>query len=94
MIHKYVNVDPDAVQINLGQEEGHEVLELSVALPEKTNYLACIIALYFEQRLKDELVELFFGGLLRNIRVVVDCFADERNELRNACCKLFCKCWK
>ena len=36
VIHKYVNVDPDAVQINLGQEEGHEVLELSVALPEKT----------------------------------------------------------
>ncbi|HEX5459896.1 MAG TPA: cell division topological specificity factor MinE [Steroidobacteraceae bacterium] len=36
VIHKYVNVDPEAVQINLGQEEGHEVLELSVALPEKT----------------------------------------------------------
>src|SRR5215469_11754308 len=36
VIHKYVNVDPEAVQINLGLEEGHEVLELSVALPEKT----------------------------------------------------------
>src|SRR5579883_736080 len=36
VIHKYVNVDPEAVQINLGQDEGHEVLELSVALPEKT----------------------------------------------------------
>src|SRR5580693_7482634 len=36
VIHKYVNVDPEAVQINLGREEGHEVLELSVALPEKT----------------------------------------------------------
>src|SRR6185437_2395832 len=35
VIHKYVNVDPEAVQINLEQEEGHEVLELSVALPEK-----------------------------------------------------------
>ncbi len=36
VIHKYVNVDPEAVQINLGKEEGHEVLELSVALPEKS----------------------------------------------------------
>ena len=35
VIHKYVNVDPEAVQVNLGLEEGHEVLELSVALPEK-----------------------------------------------------------
>jgi cell division topological specificity factor len=35
VIRKYVNVDPDAIQINLEKEEGHEVLELSVALPEK-----------------------------------------------------------
>ena len=35
VIHKYVNVDPEAVQINLEREAGHEVLELSVALPEK-----------------------------------------------------------
>src|SRR5690348_17672245 len=35
VIQKYLNVDPDAVQINLGQYEGHEVLELSIALPEK-----------------------------------------------------------
>lgn len=35
VIRRYVNVDPDAVQINLGREEGHEVLELSVALPER-----------------------------------------------------------
>jgi cell division topological specificity factor len=35
VIHKYVNVDPSAVQINLGHEEGHEVLELSVALPDQ-----------------------------------------------------------
>jgi cell division topological specificity factor len=34
VIHKYVNVDPSAVQISLGLEEGHEVLELSVSLPE------------------------------------------------------------
>ena len=35
VIRKYVNVDPDAIQINLEREEGHEVLELSVALPQK-----------------------------------------------------------
>jgi cell division topological specificity factor len=34
VIHKYVNVDPSAVQITLGSEDGHEVLELSVFLPE------------------------------------------------------------
>jgi cell division topological specificity factor len=34
VIHRYVNVDPSAVQIQLGREAGHEVLELSVALPE------------------------------------------------------------
>jgi cell division topological specificity factor len=34
VIHRYVNVDPSAVQINLGRDDGHEVLELSVALPE------------------------------------------------------------
>ncbi|MCB1742189.1 MAG: cell division topological specificity factor MinE [Gammaproteobacteria bacterium] len=35
VIHKYVNVDPDAVQINLEREAGHEVLELSVVLPHE-----------------------------------------------------------
>lgn len=35
VIRKYVNVDPEAVQINLERAGGHEVLELSVALPEK-----------------------------------------------------------
>lgn len=35
VIRKYVNVDPDAIQINLEREDGHEVLELSVALPER-----------------------------------------------------------
>jgi cell division topological specificity factor len=34
VIHKYVNVDPAAVQISLGKEDGHDVLELSVSLPE------------------------------------------------------------
>ncbi|HLS82043.1 MAG TPA: cell division topological specificity factor MinE [Steroidobacter sp.] len=35
VIRKYVSVDPEAIQINLEKEDGHEVLELSVALPEK-----------------------------------------------------------
>lgn len=35
VIRKYVNVDPDAIQIHLENEDGQEVLELSVALPEK-----------------------------------------------------------
>ena len=35
VIHKYVNVDPEAVQVSLEREAGHEVLELSVALPQK-----------------------------------------------------------
>ena len=36
VIRKYVNVDPGAVQINLERDGEHEVLELSVALPEQT----------------------------------------------------------
>jgi len=35
VIRRYVNVDPSAVQINLGRDDGHEVLELSVALPQR-----------------------------------------------------------
>lgn len=35
VIRKYVNVDPEAIQINFEREAGHEVLEMSVALPEK-----------------------------------------------------------
>ncbi len=35
VIRKYVNVDPDAVHINLDRAAGQEVLELSVALPER-----------------------------------------------------------
>lgn len=34
VIHKYVNVDPAAVQVSVGQADGHEMLEFSVALPE------------------------------------------------------------
>ncbi len=37
VIRKYVNVDPDAIQINVEREAGQEVLELSVALPESAN---------------------------------------------------------
>ena len=33
VIRKYVNVDPDAIQVNVEREDGHEVLELTVALP-------------------------------------------------------------
>ena len=35
VIHKYLEVDPDTVQMNLERSEGHEVLELSVALPQR-----------------------------------------------------------
>jgi cell division topological specificity factor len=35
VIRKYVNVDPTAVQITVEKEDGHELLELSVALPDK-----------------------------------------------------------
>jgi cell division topological specificity factor len=35
VIRKYVNVDPEAVQISVEKEDGHEVLEFSVSLPEK-----------------------------------------------------------
>jgi cell division topological specificity factor len=36
VIRKYVNVDPDAIVVTVEKEDGHEVLELSVALPEKS----------------------------------------------------------
>jgi cell division topological specificity factor len=35
VIKKYVNVDPDAVAIHVEREGDSEVLELSVALPER-----------------------------------------------------------
>ena len=34
VIKKYVHVDIDAISINLERDSGHEVLELSVALPD------------------------------------------------------------
>lgn len=40
VIKKYINVDPDAIQINVERDGEHEVLELSVALPEKNIALA------------------------------------------------------
>lgn len=33
VIKKYVNVDIEAISINVERDSGHEVLELSVALP-------------------------------------------------------------
>lgn len=35
VIKKYVNVDPDAVLINVERDGDHEVLELTVTLPEQ-----------------------------------------------------------
>ncbi len=35
MIKKYVNVDPDAIDIHVERDGDSEVLELSVALPER-----------------------------------------------------------
>ena len=35
VIRKYVQVDVDQVEINLEAEDGHDVLELSVALPQR-----------------------------------------------------------
>ncbi|MEO8669708.1 MAG: cell division topological specificity factor MinE [Tahibacter sp.] len=37
VIRKYVNVDPDAVLINVERDGDHEVLELSVSLPDKAD---------------------------------------------------------
>ncbi|HEX7340237.1 MAG TPA: cell division topological specificity factor MinE [Rhodanobacteraceae bacterium] len=34
VIKKYVHVDIDAISINLEHDSGHEILELSVALPD------------------------------------------------------------
>lgn len=35
VIRKYVNVDPEAVQVKVEKDDGHEVLELSVSLPSQ-----------------------------------------------------------
>lgn len=40
VIRKYVNVDPDAVQITVERDGEHEVLELSVSLPDKAGAMA------------------------------------------------------
>ncbi|HET9388861.1 MAG TPA: cell division topological specificity factor MinE [Steroidobacteraceae bacterium] len=37
VIRKYVNVDPGAVQVNVEREHGQDILELSVALPERAH---------------------------------------------------------
>ena len=37
MIRKYVNVDPDAIDIHVERDGDSEVLELSVALPERND---------------------------------------------------------
>ena len=36
VIKKYVHVDLEAINISLERDSGHEILELSVALPENT----------------------------------------------------------
>ena len=36
VIRKYVNVDQEAVEVHVEREGDHEVLELSVALPERS----------------------------------------------------------
>jgi cell division topological specificity factor len=35
VIRKYVNVDPEAVNVHLENDGGHAVLELSVSLPDR-----------------------------------------------------------
>jgi cell division topological specificity factor len=35
VIRKYVNVDVEAIQVNFERDGGQEVLELSVALPDR-----------------------------------------------------------
>ena len=35
VIRKYVNVDADAVKVDVVKDDGHDVLDISVALPEE-----------------------------------------------------------
>lgn len=42
VIRKYVNVDTDAVEVQVQREGDHDVLELSVALPEKGSPAAAL----------------------------------------------------
>ena len=44
VIRKYVNIDPDAIEIHVEREGDQEVLELSVALPEKQGTAAAAAA--------------------------------------------------
>jgi cell division topological specificity factor len=37
VIRKYVNVDVDAVKVDLGKDGEHDVLDISVALPDSDN---------------------------------------------------------
>jgi cell division topological specificity factor len=36
VIRKYVHVDPDAVEVTVGSEGDHEVLEMNVILPDRS----------------------------------------------------------
>ena len=44
VIRKYVNIDPDAIEIHVERDGDQEVLELSVALPEKQHNNAAAAA--------------------------------------------------
>lgn len=44
VIRKYVNVDPDAIDIHVERDGDSEVLELSVALPDKQGSAAAAAA--------------------------------------------------
>ena len=44
VIRKYVNIDPDAIEIHVERDGDQEVLELSVALPEKQHSAAAAAA--------------------------------------------------
>ena len=44
VIRKYVNIDPDAIEIHVERDGNQEVLELSVALPEKQGNAAAAAA--------------------------------------------------
>ena len=35
VIRKYVNIDPDAIKVNMEQDENREILELNIVLPEE-----------------------------------------------------------
>ena len=35
VIRKYVNIDPDAIKVNMEQDENREIVELNIVLPEE-----------------------------------------------------------